>query len=48
MRFSNKDHVMPDLNPNRKRRNWLVLVVLAALAALLYVVVVVKIMNQGF
>ena len=33
MRFSNEDDVMPDLDPNLKRRNWLVLVVLGALAA---------------
>ncbi len=39
---------MPDLKPNLKRRNWLLLVLLAALAAFLYVSVVVKIMNQGF
>jgi len=48
MRFSNKDYVMPDLKPNLKRRNWLLLVLLAALAAFLYVSVVVKIMDQGF
>ena len=35
-------------NPNPKRRNWLVLVVLAALAALLYVAVMVKIAGYGF
>jgi hypothetical protein len=39
---------MPDLRPNPRRRNWLVLVVLAALAALLYVAVVVKIAGYGF
>jgi len=39
---------MPDLKPNLKRRNWLLLVLLAALAAFLYVSVAVKIMNQGF
>jgi hypothetical protein len=44
----NNDPQMPDLSPNRKRRNWLVLVVLAALAALLYVAVVVKIACYGF
>ncbi len=48
MRFSNKDTVMPDLKPNLKRRNWLLLVLLAALALFLYVSVVIKIMNQGF
>jgi hypothetical protein len=39
---------MPDLDPNRKRRNWLVLVVLAALAALLYVAVVLKFAGYRF
>ncbi len=48
MRLSNKDTVMPDLKPNLKRRNWLLLVLLVALAAFLYVSVVIKIMNQGF
>jgi hypothetical protein len=38
---------MPDPNRNMKRRNWLVLVVLAALAAFLYVIVVVKIANHA-
>jgi hypothetical protein len=35
-------------NPNQRRRNLIVLVVLAALAALLYVSVMVKIGNHGF
>jgi hypothetical protein len=39
---------MPDLNPNLKRRNWLVLVVLAALAAFMYAIVVIKIAGYGF
>jgi hypothetical protein len=48
MRFSNKVTVMPDLDSNRKRRNWLVLVVLVALAALLYVAVVLKFAGYRF
>ena len=48
MRFSNKDDVMPDLDPNRKRRNWLVLVVLGALAVLLYVAVMLKFAGYRF
>ena len=48
MRASNKDTVMPDLDPNRKRRNWLVLVVLVALAAVLYVVVMLKFAGYRF
>jgi hypothetical protein len=47
-RFSNKDDFMPDLDENRKRRNWLVLVVLGALAALLYVAVVLKFAGYRF
>jgi hypothetical protein len=38
---------MPDLDPNRKLRNWLVLVLLAALAAFLYVSVMVKFASHG-
>jgi hypothetical protein len=48
MRFSNKDGVMPDLDPNRKRRNWIVLVVLGALAVLLYIAVVLKFAGYRF
>jgi hypothetical protein len=48
MRFSNEDDVMPDLDPNRKRRNWLVLVVLGALAVLLYVAVMLKFAGYRF
>jgi hypothetical protein len=39
---------MPDLEENRKRRNWLVLVVLGALAALLYVAVMLKFAGYPF
>jgi hypothetical protein len=39
---------MPTLNPNQRRRNWLVLAILAGLAALLYVSVVLKIAGHGF
>ena len=39
---------MPSVNPNQRRRNLIVLVLLAALAAFLYVSVVLKISNQGF
>ena len=38
---------MPSLNPNQRRRNLIVLVLLAALAAFLYVSVVLKIANHG-
>jgi Flp pilus assembly protein protease CpaA len=38
---------MPDLDPNRKLRNWLVLVLLAAFAVLLYVSVMVKFASHG-
>jgi len=47
MRFSNKDYVMPDLKPNTKRRNWLLLVMLATLAALMYVSILVKSAKYG-
>jgi hypothetical protein len=39
---------VPSVNPNQRRRNLIVLVVLAALAAFLYVSVVLKIANHGF
>jgi hypothetical protein len=39
---------MPSVNPNQRRRNLIVLVLLAALAAFLYVSVVLKISNHGF
>jgi hypothetical protein len=39
---------MPSLNPNQRRRNLIVLVLLAALAAFLYVSVVLKIAQHGF
>jgi hypothetical protein len=39
---------MPDIDPNRKRRNWLVLVLLGSLAALLYVAVVLKFAGYRF
>jgi hypothetical protein len=39
---------MPDIDPNRKLRNWLVFIVLAALAALLYVAVVLKFAGYRF
>ena len=39
---------MPDLDPNRTRRNRLVLVVLCALAALLYVAVMLKFAGYRF
>jgi len=39
---------MPSVDPNRKRRNLIVLVLLAGLAAFLYVSVVLKIANHGF
>jgi hypothetical protein len=39
---------MPSVNPNQRRRNLVVLVILAALAAFLYVSVMVKIGNHGF
>jgi hypothetical protein len=48
MHLSNKDDVMPDLEENRKRRNWLVLAVLGALAVLLYVAVILKFAGYRF
>ncbi len=39
---------MPSVNPNQRRRNLIVLVLLAALAAFLYVSVVLKIANHWF
>jgi hypothetical protein len=39
---------MPSVNPNQRRRNLIVLVLLAALAAFLYVSVVFKIAGHGF
>ena len=48
MRFSNKDDVMPDREENRKRRNWIVLVVLGALAVLLYAAVMLKFAGYRF
>ena len=39
---------MPSVNPNRRRRNWIVLVLLVALAAFLYVSVMLKIAKHGF
>jgi hypothetical protein len=39
---------MPSVNPNQRRRNLIVLVLLTALAAFLYVSVVLKISNHGF
>jgi hypothetical protein len=39
---------MPSVNPNQRRRNLIVLVLLAGLAAFLYVSVVLKISNHGF
>jgi hypothetical protein len=39
---------VPSVNPNQRRRNLIVLVLLAALAAFLYVSVVLKISNHGF
>jgi hypothetical protein len=39
---------MPSVNPNQRRRNLIVLVLLAALAAFLYVSVVLKIAGHGF
>jgi hypothetical protein len=38
---------MPDLDKNRKLRNWLVLILLAAFAAVLYVSVMVKFASHG-
>jgi hypothetical protein len=43
-----EQRLMPDLDSNRKRRNWLVLVVLGALAALLYAAVVLKFAGYRF
>jgi hypothetical protein len=39
---------MPSVNPNQRRRNLIVLVVLVAFAAFLYVSVVLKIAGHGF
>jgi hypothetical protein len=39
---------MPSVNPNQRRRNLIVLVLLAAFAAFLYVSVLVKIVGHGF
>ena len=39
---------MPSVNPNQRRRNLIVLVLLAALATFLYISVVLKISNHGF
>jgi hypothetical protein len=39
---------MPSVNPNQRRRNLIVLVVLVAFAAILYVSVVLKIARHGF
>jgi hypothetical protein len=39
---------MPSVNPNRRLRNWIVLILLAGLAAFLYVSVIMKIANHGF
>ena len=39
---------MPPVNPNQRRRNLIVLAVLAALAGALYLSVVLKIANHGF
>jgi hypothetical protein len=39
---------MASVNPNRRLRNWIVLILLAALAACLYVSVILKISNHGF
>ena len=39
---------MPSTNPNQRRRNLIVLVVLAAFAVFLYVSVVMKIAGHGF
>jgi hypothetical protein len=39
---------VPSVNPNQRRRNLIVLVLLAALAGFLYVSVVLKIANHGF
>jgi hypothetical protein len=39
---------VPSVNPNQRRRNLIVLVLLAALAAFLNVSVVLKISNHGF
>jgi hypothetical protein len=38
---------MPSPDPNLKRRNWIVLVVLVAVAALLYVSFMVKMASHG-
>jgi hypothetical protein len=38
---------MPNLDKNRKLRNWLVLILLAAFAAFLYVSVMVKFASHG-
>jgi hypothetical protein len=38
---------MPDLEPNVRRRNWIVLIVLVAVALALYVTFMVKVGSQG-
>jgi hypothetical protein len=38
---------MPDLDPNVRRRNWIVLIVLVAVALALYVTFMVKVGSQG-
>jgi hypothetical protein len=38
---------MPDLDPNLKRRNWLVLIVLAAVAALIYASFIFSMARRG-
>jgi hypothetical protein len=39
---------MPSVNPNRRLRNWIVLILLAGVAAFLYVSVIMKISHHGF
>jgi hypothetical protein len=41
------DRKMPSLDPNVKRRNWIVLVVLVAVAALVYASFIVKMASHG-
>ena len=41
------DVKMPDLEPNVRRRNWIVLIVLVAMALALYVTFMVKVGSQG-
>jgi uncharacterized protein involved in exopolysaccharide biosynthesis len=38
---------MPNLDPNVRRRNWIVLVVLVAVALAMYVSFMVKMMSHG-